>query len=308
MAAGADDFIVKPFDREELRVRLRAGERIVRLEEALVEQNRVLAERNTQMETDLQLAAEIQQALLPQRYPSFPPSRSPADSVLRFCHRYRPTGTVGGDFFDVRALSDTQAAVLLCDVMGHGVRAALITAMVRTLIEQLQATAPDPAWLLTELNRQLLAILGPSGVRTFLSAFYLVADAESGEMRFANAGHPTPFHLCRAGTEVMLLESGPGKLGPPLGVREDAVYHVTSAQLAERDLVMLFTDGLYEVEGANDSFYTEARLMEAVRQRINLSTNELFDQLLAEVQHFAAGKDFTDDVCLVGLERAALLP
>jgi sigma-B regulation protein RsbU (phosphoserine phosphatase) len=307
MTAGADDFIVKPFDREELRARLRAGERIVHLEEALVDQNRVLSERNAQMEADLHLAAEIQQALLPQRYPAFPPARSLADSALRFCHRYRPTGTVGGDFFDVRALSDTQAAVLLCDVMGHGVRAALVTAMVRTLIEQIQGSAPDPGWFLTELNHQLFGILGPAGVVTFLSAFYLVADAASGEVCFANAGHPTPLHLRQGPARVIPLESGPGKLGPPLGVRPDAVYHAGRAYLAVNDRVVLFTDGLYEVDGPEDTLYSETRLYEAVRERIHLPTAELFDQLLAEVQRFAAGKEFSDDVCLVGIERAAVI-
>src|SRR5262249_44851321 len=153
-----------PFDRDELRVRLRSGERVIRLEEALVEQNRVLSERNAQMEADLRMACEVQQALLPQGYPSFPANVPPEASALRFYDRYRPNGAVGGDFFDVLPLSDTQAGLFICDVMGHGVRAALVTAMVRALLEGFRELAADPGWFLAEMNRELIAILGQTSV------------------------------------------------------------------------------------------------------------------------------------------------
>src|SRR6476646_6811631 len=86
--AGADDFVIKPFDRDELRVRLRTGERFLKLEQALLEQNRLLRDRNEQMEQDLRMACEVQQALLPQGYPSFPAHARPEHSALRFCDRY----------------------------------------------------------------------------------------------------------------------------------------------------------------------------------------------------------------------------
>jgi CheY-like chemotaxis protein len=110
IVAGADDFVSKPFDRDELRARVRAGERIIRLEQALLEQNRILTERNAEMEQNLRMAVEVQQALLPLGYPSFPAGVTMERSALRFWHRYRPNGAVGGDFYDVLALSDTRAA------------------------------------------------------------------------------------------------------------------------------------------------------------------------------------------------------
>ncbi len=306
MVAGADDYVSKPFDRDELRARLRAGERIVRLEEALLAQNRALSERNADMEADLRMACEVQQAILPQRYPCFPASATAATSALRFCDRYRPNGAVGGDFFDVLPLSDTQAGVFLCDVMGHGVRAALVTAMVRALLEGFRHLAADPGWFLAELNRELLAILGQTSVPLFLSAFYLTIDVGTGELRYANAGHPCPLHVRRSAGEVAPLPLVAGMPGPPLGVREKAVYSVSRVNVEAGDLVVLFTDGVYEVTGADQEPYGEERLLAAVRQRSSLPPGRLFDEVLADVLQFAGGQGFADDVCLLGVEVAAL--
>src|SRR5205814_6053984 len=137
---------------------------------------------------DLKMAREIQLTMLPQQYPSFPRSAPQPDSLFQFTHRYLPSGTVGGDFFTISALSDHEAAVFICDVAGHGVRSALVTAMVRALVEELKPVATDPGQFLTKLNRDLHAILKQTGMLT--TGFYLVADGKTGIMRFANAGHP----------------------------------------------------------------------------------------------------------------------
>jgi sigma-B regulation protein RsbU (phosphoserine phosphatase) len=305
LGAGADDFVTKPFDHHELRVRLRSGERVLRLEQALLEQNRVLSERNSQMEADLRMACEVQQALLPQGYPSFPANVPPERSALRFCDRYRPNGAVGGDFFDVLALSDTRAGVFICDVMGHGVRAALVTAMVRALLEGVR-DVDDPGRFLTEMNRELLSILDQGSVPVFLSAFYGIMDTTSGALCYANAGHPSPLHLHRADGELGSLPMAHGMPGPPLGVRHQATYSSHCVTLAKGDLLILFTDGVFEATGADQEPFGEQRLAEAVRARLSLPPGRLFDEVLVEVQEYTAGRGFADDVCLVGMEVRAV--
>lgn len=302
LAAGADDFMVKPLDREELRVRLRSGERVLKLEQTLVEQNRMLSERNAQMEADLRMACEVQQALLPQGYPSFPPGVPPEKSRLRFWDRYRPNGAVGGDFFDVLRLSDTRAGVLICDVMGHGVRAALVTAMVRALLEHFRALADEPGPFLEEMNRELIAILGQTRVPVFLSAFYGVMDLEAGTFRYTNAGHPAPMLAQRGEGVVVPLAPPGGQPGPPLGVRPQAVYPVAEMRTSPGDLFVFYTDGLVEAAGPDQESFGEGRLRDAVQRRPALGCGRLFDEVLAEVSAFTQGRGFADDVCLVGME------
>lgn len=258
-----------------------------------------LREKNVQMEADLVLARELQEALLPQQYPSFPPSGGTAGSALRFYHRYLPSAAIGGDFFDVLPLSDHEAGVFICDVMGKGARAAMVTAMIRALLKELAPIADDPGRFLRGINRGLLATLRQTQLPMFATAFYMVADAGKGELRYANAGHPMPFHLRRDSATVEPLHSDHGRHGSALGVFDDSEYASRMVPLAARDLVLLYTDGLIEVDGAGEEQFGRQRLYEALTRRIQLPPGRLFDELLEEIHKFSTGRDFADDVCLV---------
>lgn len=219
-------------------------------------------------------------------------------------HRYHPTGAVGGDYFNVLALSDTEVGVFICDVMGHGIRSALVSAMIWALVEELKPLASDPGKLLTHLNRDLCAILKHTGSPTLTTAFYLVADSATGQLRHANAGHPRPLLVHRGAGTVEALSHSDGKSRPALGLFADATYVTSQCQLVPGDLVMLYTDGLYEVEGRNQQLYTQEMLMAAVRGLIRKPVAGLFDELLAEIRRFGVGPDFVDDVCMVAMEVA----
>ena len=175
------------------------------LEQRVAERTREVREKSDAMEAELKIAHELQLAMLPHYFPCFPPDAPPGESTLRFFSVYNPTGLVSGDFFDVIALSDTAAGVFICDVMGHDVCAALVTAMMRALLEEIGPQAHDPAHLLTQLNRVLRNIFRKSHSDMFASAFYLVVDVARSQMSYANAGHPSPLHLRRRDGEV-----GPG--------------------------------------------------------------------------------------------------
>src|SRR4051812_5023990 len=219
-----------------------------RAEEGLKKANLEIAQsreelrlKNDQMEEDLKMAREIQQAIIPQQYPSFPQHAAPDQSSLRFCHRYLPTGVVGGDFFTVRPLSDTKAAIFICDVMGHGVRSALITAIVRALVEELTPESLDPGALLGQINRDLRSILKQSGTPLFTTAFYMIADINENRAYFANAGHPKPM-IIHAGTgEVELLQAESQKSNPALGLFDQFNYPTASVPLNPADRFIFFT-------------------------------------------------------------------
>lgn len=279
-----------------------AEEKIRRVNALLAQNRKELRARNRQMQDDLKMAREIQLTMLPQQYPAFPRFGPQTESAFHFTHRYLPTGTVGGDFFTISALSESEAAVFICDVAGHGVRSALVTAMIRALLEELKPVAGNPGEFLTKLNHDLHAILKHTGTPLLTTAFYLVADWRTGVMRYANAGHPKPLLIRRSEQRVEPLVNASGKSQPALGLFEDAVYQKSEVHLSPNDLVMLFTDGLYEVPGAKNDLYTQELLIAGVQQRSQLPASLLFDALLKEIDRFSAGEGFTDDVCLVGIE------
>lgn len=282
--------------------RRRAEEGLRRTTEELARSREELRCKNEQLEEDLRMAREIQQAIIPQSYPTFPRSVEPHQSLLRFCHRYYPTGEVGGDFFNVRALSETKAGVFICDVMGHGVRSALVTAIMRALVEELSELATDPGQLLSQINRDLRIILQQSGTPMFTTAFYMVADLEQNQICFANAGHPKPLLIHRPLGTVEVLSNTSGKSCPALGLFEEFVYTTSQIAISPGDLIMLFTDGLYDVEGPHQDSIHPDWVLEEVRKHTRKPATELFDHLLGEINRVSGNADFADDVCLVAME------
>jgi phosphoserine phosphatase RsbU/P len=282
-----------------------AEEKIRRANTQLAQSRKELRTKNAQMEDELKMAREIQVTVLPVQYPSFPRSASASESAFQFTHRYLPTGTVGGDFFSVSALSDDEAAVFICDVAGHGVRSALVTAMIRALVEELKPAAADPGQFLNKLNADLYTILKHTGTPMLTTAFYLVADWRTGKMRYANAGHPKPLHVHRATGKIAPLANAAGVSQPVLGLFESASYQTTETALAPNDMVMLFTDGLYEVQDRHEELYSQAMLVADVQRRAQLPAPRLFDELLEEIRRFSGNPGFADDVCMVGMEYAA---
>ena len=142
----------------------------------LEKKEREIREKNEQMESELRMAMELQQAMMPKTEPLS--LRKAGSSFPHFDHRYVAAGLVGGDFFHIVRLSDSAASVFICDVMGHGVSSALITAMLRALIEGCGADAADPSVLMTHLNSEFTKILRQTDTVLFATAFYCVLDAD----------------------------------------------------------------------------------------------------------------------------------
>ena len=281
-----------------------AAERIRKANTELARSRKELHLKNLELEDDLKMAREIQITMLPQQYPSFPRTATPEESAFHFTHRYLPTGTVGGDFFTVSALSDEEASVFICDVAGHGVRSSLVTAMIRALLEELKPLAHDPGQFFTKLNRDLHAILKHAGTPMLTTGFYLVANWKTGIVRYTNAGHPKPLLVRRNRKVVEPLANLGGKSQPALGLFEEAIYQTSEVKISAHDLVMLFTDGLYEVQDEEHELYSQSMLVTDVEKRAQLSASDLFDQLIERMQRFSTDGKFSDDVCLVAIEAA----
>ncbi len=253
--------------------------------------------KNEAYEEELLLAREIQQALAGQ---GFPAATAGNHRRLTFGARYIPISGLAGDFFEVMKVSDDSYGVLICDVMGHGVRSALIVAMLRGLLEKQRAQTAEPGLFLQGLNDGLAAILERAGTTMFATAFFGVIDLAAGTFKYACGGHPGPIIAGRNG--VRQIASERAEKGPGLGLIKGAAYPTREIDLAEIDRMVLFTDGVLEAENQSGEPFFENRLMEIIGMKSADPLEALLDGVLSSVLAFSEGQRFDDDVCLLGFE------
>jgi sigma-B regulation protein RsbU (phosphoserine phosphatase) len=175
--------------------------------------------------------------------------------------------------------------------------------MLRALEEQLGEKAADPGLLLSEMNRAQCHIFEASETLVFASACSLTVDVAKGTVTFANAGHPSPLLVHRRTHRVEVL-SLPESRGPALGIFPEAIYQSHTQKLEPEDFILLFTDGLFEVENTRSELFSEERLREAVEQHAELAPEPLVQAVLHDVEAFTEGGAFTDDLCVVGVHIA----
>ena len=265
----------------------------------------VLESKNAQFQADLQLARAIQEALLPRDYPIFPGFGASGKSLLSFGHCYRPAEAIpGSDFFDIFSLSEARAGVLICDVIGQGLRGALVTAVLRTLLEELRPMRHDAGSFLEALNLRLRAVLERVEEPVSATAFYMIADTDAKEVSFANAGHPDPLRLRRQAGIVEPLSEGPEKTGPALGLFDSATYPTSHSSFDDADCIALFTDGLYEVCSPQGNEFGRSALVSTFLRYKDLHAEKLCAAVFKDVSGFAGRSDFDDDACIVTVERA----
>ena len=264
---------------------------------------REIKEKNRQMEDDLRMAREVQLAMLP---PPLTPL-SYAGLALRISHRFQPAGGVSGDFFHLLPLGEHSVGILVCDVMGHGVRSALVTAMVRAMVEELRPVAGDPAEFLSHLNRELTRILRQTGSLIFVTAAYAVLDLVRRQLNYAQAGHPTPLRWDGASRQVRAIACGPDQAGPALGLMDDFVFVRCEEPFGPGDRVLIFTDGLVEAADPAGEEFGHHRLANALARLAGQELEVSLESVMTELKAFARTDTFADDVCVVVAELSAPL-
>ncbi len=268
-----------------------------------------LDERNKTLEKEINLAREVQFALQPVRIPDR--QWQLHDGCVRrahFHHVYMPSAGVAGDCFEVFPVGEAGVGMLICDVMGHGVRAALIASMLRGLMEQAAMLADTPALLLSSLNRQLCRIFTQANITMFATACYVYLDLATGRLKLSGAGHPAPIVLYSS-TGKALLPAIPRSAA--LGLIENAMYRESEIELEQGMKLMLYTDGLVEACNDEGEELGASRLMDFIQQRAPQSIKEMLDMSLAGMHQFTGSAGQDDDICLLGVEyseQAAATP
>ena len=258
--------------------------------------------RKEEMENDLNMAREVQMALLSHNYPKTFPGNVPGEqSALQFSHRYIPTSELAGDFFEILPISDHEIGILIYDVMGHGVQASLLTAYLHGLVGELMPIASDTVTFVHKLNAGLRAIMQQFSSGMFATAFYLVADVNTGRVCYTNAGHPAPYILRRGKGTVEILKQNMKQWEPALGLTTSFKYTASEYSMNNDDVIFFFTDGLYEVMDADGRLFGNKRLRNIIKSKLNKPPDQLMDEIIGEVNKYSGSKEFRDDVCMISM-------
>ena len=249
------------------------------LHEALVQQERV--------EQDMELARNVQQAFLP--------AHAPQTDGYEFFQYYLPADSIGGDYYDYIHLAGGRLAVVVADVVGHGVAAAMLMAKLSAETRFLLASQDDPAEAITQLNTRISNL----GVEKFVTFLCLVLEPESGQVAIVNAGHMAPLWIKPDGS---IEEPGDETAGIPLGIIDDYQYDSTTMQLGPTSKLILYPDGINEAPNTDGTMFGIERLKKLVSDT-QCELPALGQNVVRNVQQYVDGTQQADDMCLVMLAR-----
>jgi phosphoserine phosphatase RsbU/P len=274
----------KQFRREDLEVLASVG-----VQAGIAIHNAQLHEqalRQIDLERDLALAREVQRAFLPDRPPSL--------SGYRFTSFYSPANHVGGDYYDYIALPDGRTTILVADVVGHGVAAAMMMAKVSAEAKYCLASENHPATAMSKLNDRITML----GIDRFVTVIMVVLNHDRHEATIVNAGHMAPLWRRADGT---IAEPGSDLSGLPVGILSDLTFNQITIQLKPGDLLLLYTDGVNEAMNETGKQYTVARLKQKVAEGYQ-DLEALRQALTDDLHEFTGGGPQADDICFVGLQ------
>lgn len=256
-----------------------------------------LQQKNESYEEELKLAREIQHALSTTAFPTI----SSADGVrLTLGARYLPISGLAGDFFEVIPLEERKIGVFICDVMGHGIRAALVVSMLRGLLASRNSKADNPSEFIGGLNNGLSSIMRRANVTMFATAFYGIIDLEKGVLSYSCAGHPGPIAAYSNGSRQLCSKRG--EKGPALGLISHISYPTIELDLSDMHRLLLFTDGVIEAENKHGEQFLDKRLLKIAGNDRDLPLDTWLTNIIETVLNFSDGHHFDDDVCLMGIE------
>jgi len=236
------------------------------------------------IENELDVARKIQTSLLPQEMPVL--------ENLTLAARYVPMESVAGDYYDFTTIDKQRLGILVADVSGHGVPAALIASMVKVAFSAQAEQSKHPGRVLSGMNRVLFGQLK----RQFVSAIYMVLDLKNAEIIYASAGHPAPLVWRQQDNSFVDLS----ERGPALGLLGEFDYQSHRVDLINGDRVLLYTDGIVEAHKPSGELFGEDRFREFVRANPTLSAESLAERLLWYLDLWSEkGQSLDDDLTLV---------
>ncbi|MGD0543817.1 MAG: SpoIIE family protein phosphatase [Candidatus Acidiferrales bacterium] len=279
---GAVDYIHKPFSAAIVKVR-------VDLHLMLREAHEQIAQQLVAINNELEMARQIQLSILP--------SDTPKLGGLEIVARYIPMTSVAGDFYDFIIVDEKHVGVLIADVSGHGLPAALIASMLQVALTAQSPHASDPGKVLSGLNQALCGKFQ----RNFVTAAYVFVDLEKNSMTYAGAGHPPLLHFRSSSGKASEVSEN----GLVLGQFPEETYSAVSLPLEPGDRCVLYTDGVLETSSPSDEEFGTARFMRLMESKHSLAAEQFIDALLDELSRWSGhprGEGQQDDITVLAID------
>ncbi len=301
LEAGADDFIVKPYDKDELFVKIRIGERILRLEKSKEEQNRKLTEAYTTIKKDLEAAAKIQLSLLPK-----------SDAIIsgvEFDWLFMPAAFMAGDILNYFWLVDDYIGFYLLDVAGHGIPSALLSITLSRYLSPVDnQDSPlkkfliippyyeytKPKDVVEDLNQRFQA---SDDSMQYFTMVYGIINARTGQVNITQAGHPSPIRIEKNGSTSFI-----GSGGFPVGIFPEATYEEHEFYLESGDRFILYSDGIIECPNEKGIAFSTERFVEIIKSNNELPLHSLIADIEKNLKEWKGGGEFDDDISLLAFE------
>jgi sigma-B regulation protein RsbU (phosphoserine phosphatase) len=230
------------------------------------------------------VACAIQQSILPKIFPN--------RAEFELCASMIAARDIGGDFYDFFYIDENHLALVMADVSGKGIPAAIFMAVSRTLVKATALASDGTCSCLAKANELLCA---ESVDSMFVTLFYSILDIRTGQMRFANAGHNPPYVVHQDGTINTLVVNH----GPALGAFPDITYNEASVIIQPGDILYLYTDGVTEATNISEQFYKTERLEGMLKSCAGLSVTDVEQKVLLDVKMFMAGAPQSDDITMM---------
>ncbi len=276
---GADDYLIKPLNENELLARVNS---LIRLKKTHDE----LYEKNQMIQKELSIAQKVQQFIIPRDFDHI--------QYPKISGRYLPIEDIGGDFFDCYKLGD-DTGILIADVTGHGIPAAMVMTMSKMMFGLYASQIDSPHILLSRINNEIRKLILDN---QYITAFYLIYDSEHRCIRFTNAGHARPLYFRRASGKILALDTD----GLFVGIKDDTEYEEKSLNVQEGDRLFLYTDGITEIKNSEREEFGEKRLARYLLNNADVKGSAFCDSLLAEVRLFTGGQSPNDDIAFLNIE------
>jgi sigma-B regulation protein RsbU (phosphoserine phosphatase) len=244
---------------------------------------RELDYRNTKLVEELSLAGELQKSFLPKEYP--------VDLPLDFAHKYIPCEFIGGDLFEIIRLNDHTLGIIIADVSGHGVAAALLTAMFKSAFHHFAEGCFSPAIALTHIHKEFLETVH---TEHYLTAFYAIIDTEAMCCSYCNAGHPRQI-LQRKDGKICELST----TGFFIGMLEETTFKDRKISLHPGDRLFFYTDGIIECKNGRGERFGRENLLKVIRQGSPDDISSVSNLIISELMGYIAELRFADDISLL---------